>query len=380
MDNNKLKIAFIGGGTDSAIGMSHLIGLHMDLNFEVVSGCFSTNQESNNASGMKYHIPPERIYSTLDKMLLKELNNIDAAVILTPIQLHRDHIEKCIAHNIPVICEKALTDSISSGKFINSLISQKQSFLAVVYNYLGYPIIRELKAMIENKELGNLTHALIEMPSEGYVRLTKDNKPITPQDWRLNDGNIPTLSLDLGTHLHSLIKYLTNEKPLKVVATSNSIGNFKGVIDNISGIVKYSNNFECSFWYSKSSLGYRNGLKVRLFGTNGSAEWHQESPEYLKITNVYGDIKTIDRGSPNIKIANNSSYTRFKAGHPIGYMEAFANYYNSIAAMLLQYKSNPYCIEDSNIYSVHTALEGLYLLDAFQKSSQKEKWVNITYS
>src|SRR5690606_41004609 len=61
-----------------------------------------------------------------------------------------------------------------------------------------------------------LLHVQIEMPQEGFVRLdAKGEKPL-PQAWRLKDGFIPTISLDLGVHLHHLMAFLTGKSPLKV--------------------------------------------------------------------------------------------------------------------------------------------------------------------
>ena len=34
-----------------------------------------------------------------------------------------------------------------------------------------------------------------------------------------------------------------------------------------------------NFWMSKTAVGRRNGLRIRLFGELGSAEWYQMEPE-----------------------------------------------------------------------------------------------------
>ena len=49
MENYKepLKLAFIGGSIDSAIGYTHYIASQMDHLFVLTAGCFSRNDEIN---------------------------------------------------------------------------------------------------------------------------------------------------------------------------------------------------------------------------------------------------------------------------------------------------------------------------------------------
>ena len=214
------------------------------------------------------------------------------------------------------------------------------------------------------------------MPQEGFIRKNKDGKPIVPQDWRLKDNAVPTISLDLGIHLHMFIKYLTNETPNRLAATSESYGNFSSIVDNINCIIEYSNNITCNMWYSKIALGNRNGLKLRVYGDNGSAEWIQEYPEILNLADSKGNRWKIDRGNLDIEIAIQDRYNRFKVGHPAGYIEAFANYYEDIGLALQKYKVNKRfdCME---CFGVEEAYEGMKLFDAVQKSSIQKSWVKV---
>ena len=44
-----------------------------------------------------------------------------------------------------------------------------------------------------------------------------------------------------------------------------------GVVDHVSAQVQYP-DFTAQMWFSKASAGYTNGLRIRVFGTKGSAE------------------------------------------------------------------------------------------------------------
>lgn len=374
--SGKLRVAFLGGAYESAVGRVHRIAVEMDQRFELVAGCFSRNPETNRSSASLYGVDLSRIYCNLDDLLEKEAGRIDGVLILTPTNQHKPQVIRCLAAGIVVICEKALVTSSEEAAEINALLLQKNGFLAVTYNYTGYPMLRELKYMIEQGRFGRIQQIHIEMPQEGFARLGSDGAPIVPQRWRLHDAKIPTISLDLGVHLHMIVRFLTNQRPTAVVATSDTYGNFPNIIDNVSCIAKYTNNLNCNIWYSKTALGQRNGLKIRLFGESGSVEWLQENPELLHFADNRGRKVVIDRASDDVQVCNQTRYTRFKAGHPSGFIEAFANYYNDIADtinMYLNNKSSP----NQYIFGIEETLEGLHMLEAIAESSFNQCWVNV---
>ncbi|MBU2760473.1 Gfo/Idh/MocA family oxidoreductase [Acidithiobacillus sp. RW2] len=373
----RFKVAFLGGAYESAVGRVHRTALEMDQHFELVAGCFSRNKEANKLSAIWYGIDPDRTYNTLVELLLAETCNIDAIVILSPQDQHAQHILACLDAEVPVICEKALVATVDEAVSIQKKLSSNNGFLVVISNYTGYPILRELKHMIEQNVFGSIQQLHMEMPQEGFSRLDADGAPVIPQEWRLRDGPIPTISLDLGVHLHMMARFLTGERPNEVIAVSDSNGNFKQVTDNVSCLIKYSNNLNCNVWYSKTALGYRNGLKLRVFGEKGSAEWVQENPEYLQMADDSGGRFIIDRASKGIKIANQSRYTRFKAGHPAGFIEAFANYYYDIANALECYLTGNCCFKHEYIFSIDESLEGLRMLNAIAKSSIRKCWETV---
>ena len=241
----------------------------MDHRYELVAGCFSRNSSANHESALQYGIAPQRAYDSLDTLLHAEADNMDAIIILTPTDQHKLQVLQCLKAGIPVICEKALASSTEEANEIQMQL-RHGGFLAVTYNYTGYPMIRELKRMIAHGSLGKIHQINVEMPQEGFARVNQEGVPILPQQWRLQDGKIPTISLDLGVHLHMLVLFLSGEKPISVVATSDTFGNFDKIIDNVSCLARYTNNVNCNIWFSKTALGQRNGMKVCVYGQLGS--------------------------------------------------------------------------------------------------------------
>lgn len=370
----RLKLGFIGGGLDSAVGTTHKIASQMDGRFELAAGSFNLDQGINKRTAKLWHV--ERVYPSWKELLLKEKGKIDAVVVLTPTPVHAKIIVEAVKLGYPVISEKALTAAIPDALRIRKTLKKYNGYLAVTYNYTGYPMLRELRSIAKQKRLGRVRQVHIEMPQEGFARLGKDGRHFTPQKWRLHDGEIPTISLDLGVHIHSIIYFVTGERPVEAIAVQNSFGFFKQVIDNVVAIVKYTGDIVCNIWYSKTALGDSNGLKVRVYGEKGSAEWYQMDPENIYLYDNKGKPMIIDRGSVNANISAQARYNRFKVGHPAGFIEAFANLYNDIADSIISYKrgSNH---KSGYVMGIDESIEGLSMLKAIAKSAKSRSWEKI---
>lgn len=369
------NIGFIGGSYYSAVGYTHFAASQLDGIWNLTAGCFSTNTEKNLKSAKVYGIDVDKTYSSIEDLIKNEKNSIDAVAILTPTPSHFNDVKYCMKHEIPVICEKSLAISSAEIRTLLEIQNNLNSFLVVTYNYSGYPMVRELRHIISQGVLGKVLHFQIEMPQEGYVRLdSQGNKP-SPQPWRLHDGSIPIIHLDLGSHLHHLLYYLIGKSPLEVIADQRNYGWFNNAIDNVTCLCRYTDNVQGQIWFSKSALGHRNGLKIRIYGSDASAEWHQTIPEEIHMSYNNGKHETIDRAGL-VVVANEKRYNRFKAGHPAGFIEAFANLYTDIADCLQQYKTTK-TWKSAEVFGADFALEGMRMLEAMALSVENRRWQSV---
>lgn len=376
MDHHALSLGFLGGGLNSAVGATHFISCRMDGLFTADAGAFSRRPEVNRQTAEQWGVSLSRTYPNLDALLAEEAERLDALVVLTPTPDHAAAVAPALEMGLPVICEKALTSTSAEARHIADTVTRTSGFLAVTFNYSGYPMVRELRRMILDGQLGSVTQVHAEMPQEGFVRVDADGHPAVPQTWRTQDATIPTLSLDLGDHLYHLVRFLTGERPIEVMATESTHGNIEGVIDNVVCLARYSGDLDCSFWFGKSALGHRNGLRLRIYGRTGAAEWRQTNPEELIFTDARGQTSILDRSSVGVKVANQPRYTRFKVGHPAGFIEAFANLYNDIGQALVAHREGA-PIASEYIVDAKDAVDGLLTLEAMAMSARTRAWTTI---
>ena len=118
--------------------------------------------------------------------------------------------------------------------------------------------------------------------------------------------------------------------------------------------------------WGKAALGHTNGLRFRVFAERGSLEWSQSQPELLSFCDATGQRKTLERGQPDLKKANEPRYNRFKAGHPAGFVEAFANIYADFHDGL-RGADTP----ETNMLGWDVAAEGLTFLNKVHKNASR---------
>jgi predicted dehydrogenase len=365
--NKKIKVAMIGGGVNSAVGWVHEIAMKMDNRFELVSGCFSRSPTINRETGVVFGIQQNRVYPSVEALLDAESGDVDCCVIASPSPSHFDHIRAVLNNGLKVISDKPLVVDLDEFRMLEegfSAFDDKNVFC--VFNYTGYPILRDIRKKIRLKEIGDIVRIMIEMPQDTYLRLKNGNKISLVQKWRLSDGKIDCLTLDLFVHIHSIISFLIDDRPEHVYARGRSVaGLTKGLVDDVDALITYVSGVEVNVWYSKVALGHRNGLKVRVLGSNGGYEWYQGQPEELIVSDALGERGVRDRLSGDSVDSSERRYQRFKCGHPAGYIEAFANYYYDIAEVILTGETSSYCL------GLDRVKEGLKLSAAIQMAITK---------
>jgi predicted dehydrogenase len=360
-----LRVAFIGGAVSSAIGRTHFDACRMDGHFEVTAGCFSRSPEENKRSASLYGVGNDRVYESWEQLLSAERGRIDLIIVLTPTPSHTPIVNAALQVGYRVLCEKALSVSSADCALLEAQAAARARYLAVTFNYSGYPMVRQLRRWIADGRLGEIHHLHVEMPQEGFLRVDA-----SPQAWRRKDHDVPTVSLDLGVHVHHLVSFLlSGRKPTSIVCDEGSVGRFPGIIDSVHCLARYDGGTLVNAWWGKTFLGHRNGLKLRAFGSLGSAEWYQMDPEHLRLSDNDGNTLIVDRGSGQAPVAQEVRYNRFKSGHPSGFIEAFANLYTDIAYEIREDVREPGAISPF-VFGAGHSKEGLKLMEAARESAR----------
>ena len=84
---------------------------------------------------------------------------------------------------------------------------------------------------------------------------------------------------------------------------------------------------------SQIAAGKENNLSIRVYGEKGGLEWRQMEPNTLIVKWLDKPMQVYRTGT-GAACAAAAAHTRIPAGHPEGYLEAFANIYRNFAICL----------------------------------------------
>ena len=126
---------------------------------------------------------------------------------------------------------------------------------------------------------------------------------------------------------------------------------------------------------SKTAIGHRNGLQVRVYGDIGSAKWLQLNPDELELNFNDGRREILDRAG-QCDYAHQFRYNRMKPGHPTGFVEAFANLYSDIAEELTFFQQGKKS-QKPYVFGLEHAADGLNLFAAAKRSTQTLTWEDV---
>jgi predicted dehydrogenase len=148
--------------------------------------------------------------------------------------------------------------------------------------------------------------------------------------------------------------------------------------DNATIMVEYEGGAKGVYWSSQIAIGYGNALQVRIFGTKGTIEWAQETPDQFRLVTLEDASQTWYRGrDPFTDSAQ--KYSRLPAGHPEGVYEAFANIYRAFTnALRSKQAGNKINRQELEFPTVEAGAEGVRFVEACVESSEQgATWVAL---
>ena len=330
--SRKLRMGMVGGGQGAFIGAVHRMAAALDGEIEFLAGALSSTPEKARASGAALGLADERNYGTWEEMLAGELareDRIDLVSIVTPNHLHYPVAKAFAEAGIHVVCDKPLVHTSEQARDLVRVVRESDVVFAVTYNYTGYPMVKQARHMIRTGQLGPLRKVVVEYRQGWLAAPLEDNKQA---DWRTD----PTRSGlggavgDIGTHAENLMTSVTGLELEAVCADLTAFVPGRMLDDDASALLRFRGGAKGLLTVSRVEIGAENDLRLRVHGTQGSLSWRQEDPNHLLFDPLGAPRQVLTRGGPGL-CEDAQQATRLPAGHPEGFIEAFANVYRAAA-------------------------------------------------
>ena len=242
----------------------------------------------------------------------------------------------------------------------------------VTHTYAGYPMVRQAKAMVAAGELGTIRVIQAEY-AQSWLTDTVEATGLKQAVWRTDpaqSGGGGCLG-DIGTHAYHLAGYVSGLKAEAISAELSTFGEGRRLDDNVSMLLRYEGGARGMLWASQVAVGEINGMRLRIFGSKGGLAWQQEQPNELIFTPHGGPSQTLTRGGPGSGDAE-IYVPRVPAGHPEGYLEAFAQLYADAAEHITaHHEGRPASARSRFLPTVEDGEAGMKFIEAAIASSQQ---------
>lgn len=361
----KLKLGMVGGGQGGFIGGVHRFAARLDNRWDLVAGALSSNSERAAASAAELGL--KRSYASYEQMAVAEAamgDGIDAVSIVTPNHMHAGPAITFLNAGIHVICDKPLAATQEQADAIKKAAANSKAQFFLTHNYTGYPLIREARDMIANGKLGNIRVIQAEY-AQDWLAEPLETTGQKQASWRTDPkatGGCGAIG-DIGTHAYNLVHYVTGLEAQELASDLTSYVPGRTVDDNAHIWLRYEGGAKGQLWISQVAVGNENALRLRIYGDKGGLEWEQENPNILWFTPLGGLRQRLTRGSGVLSEAA-AAATRIPAGHPEGYLEAFATLYSDVADVLIDGRSAHY------LPNIMDGLDGMWFIEACIASSK----------
>ncbi len=330
----RLRMGMIGGGPGAFIGPVHRLAAEMDREIELVAGVFSSDASRGAAAADAYRIEPARAYASLDAMFTAERareDGIDFVSIVSPNHHHLPAARAALAAGVAVMSDKPLTATLAEAHELAALVHAAALPFGVTYTYSGYPLVREARARVAAGALGKIRKVVVEYP-QGWLAGEAVGKQA---EWRVDPARAGLGGCigDIGVHAFHLAEFITGLSVVELLADLGAVVPGRALDDDCTVLLRFDNNARGVLLASQIEVGELNGLRIRLYGETGGLVWYQERPNTLTWHTLDGRTEVIHAGGSQLG-PDAASHTRTPAGHPEGYLEAFANLYRDFAALL----------------------------------------------
>lgn len=379
----KINVAVVGTGF---IGPAHIEALRRLPHIEVVGLCEATLELAQQKAEI-LGIP--KAY-TFEEMLEDE--SVKVVHICTPNFLHYPQAKAALLAGKHVVCEKPLATKIEEAEELVALAEEKGLVNAIHFNLRYYPMVRQMKTMRENGELGEI-YSVMGSYLQDWLSLQTD------YNWRLEpdkSGDSRAIA-DIGSHLLDITEYVTGLKITEVMADFSTvhktrlkplrpIETYSGQLlqesdyqeveinteDHASVLIRFDNGNKGSVTVSQVAAGRKNRLNIEISGAKSNFEWCSEKPNEMWIGKREAANQLLMR-DPGLFTKEAAALISFPGGHNEGFPDTSKQLFKEVYAAVREGKQP----ESPTFPTFADGLRELIICERIIESHKKQAWVKI---
>jgi predicted dehydrogenase len=184
---------------------------------------------------------------------------------------------------------------------------------------------------------------------------------------------------DIGTHAFHLAEYMSGLRTTELCAELNTFVPERLLDDDGTALLRFDNGARGVLIATQVAAGEENDIRVRIYGERGGLDWRQMEPNtlWLKWADKPAEMIRTGQGYMTDTAKHN---TRVPAGHPEGYLEAFANIYRNFSlAVRAKMEGVSARTEWLDFPTIDDGVRGMQFIETMVQSGYNDspKWVRF---
>ncbi|KAF1721837.1 oxidoreductase [Pseudoxanthomonas wuyuanensis] len=373
----------VGGGRGAFIGAVHRIAAQMDGQAELVAGAFSSDPQRSRDSAADLFVAAERAYGSYREMAAAEAarppsERLDFVVIVTPNDQHYPAATLFLEHGFNVVCDKPVTLTLAEARALRETVARSGKVFALTHNYTGNAMVKQARALVRSGALGTLRKVVVEY-SQGWLARDIESDGQKQAAWRTDPARSGAAGCmgDIGTHAENLARYVTGLRITELCADLTTFVPGRRLDDDGNLLLRFEGGARGVLHSSQVAIGEENNLSLRVYGSEASLEWQQEHPNELIVKYLDRPREILRRGNGYVG-ETAQRVTRIPAGHPEGYLEAFANLYREAFRAIAAEVAGKPLPDDLDLPGIDDGVAGMAFIEAAVASArQGAAWVPV---
>jgi predicted dehydrogenase len=379
--NRKLRLGLVGAGF---IGRVHVTAAVLDNRATLVAGALSSDPDKAKALAPEYDLPADRAYGSYQEMVAAESKlpageRIDFVSVATPNHTHFAIARAFAEAGFNVFCDKPMTFDLAQAEELAAVVRRTGVVFAVTHNYTGYPLVRLARDLVRAGELGAINAVRVAY-LQGSLRRQRTPEQQRRFAWKTDPARAGASGCfgDIGIHAYNLVRFITGLAPDEV-ACHLQVFEPSGRLDDYGvAWLRFAGGALGTVTASRISHGRENGLRIEIDGTKASLEWHQEEPNRV-LVRANGAPQRVFTRDPGL--GNLAASCRLPAGHPEGFLEAFANVYTAAFADVIARAAGRTWDAQGSLYpNVHDGVDGVnFVTQCVASSADGGAWRSLRH-
>ncbi|HYC27492.1 MAG TPA: Gfo/Idh/MocA family oxidoreductase [Chitinophagaceae bacterium] len=382
----KIRMGMIGGGPGAFIGAVHRAAAAMDGYIELVCGNFSSDPAKSQQMGEELNLLPERVYASFEEMIRIEASlppdiRMDFVSIVTPNHVHFAPAKMALEAGFDVVMDKPMTFDLAEAKELKTVVERTGRLFCLTHTYSGYPMIKEAREQIRKGVLGKIRKVFVSYPQGWLSSFLEASAEQKQASWRTDPSRsgIAGAMGDIGTHAFHLAEYVTGLQVTALCAQVNVVVEGRKLDDDGAVFLRLDNGATGLLVASQVLTGEENTLTIKVYGEKGGLEWSHADANSLLLKWPDAPTQVLRAGTGYLSEAAKHN-TRTPAGHPEGFLEAFANHYRNFVLCVKARAMNAHPQKEwLDFPNVDDGVRGMaFIENVIASGKSDQKWMTFT--